>query len=96
MTKAVYGIGDNVMLVTGPVRTGRPDGEFTILACLPDINGTAQYRVKSVTENFERRILGTDIDLERSQAPRKDQQEVLDFTPTRGSWLKSASVRVGK
>jgi len=96
MTKITYGIGDHVFLVTGPVRTGRPEGEFTILACLPDINGMAQFRVKSLTENFERRIIGSDIDMERSQRPSRVPQEVPDFGPSRGSWLKTSSIRVGK
>ncbi len=97
MAKITYGIGDHVFLVTGPVRTGRPDGEFTILACLPDINGGTQYRVKSLTENFERRIVGSDIDVERSQLPLLPNHETApDFSPSKGSWLKTSSIRVGK
>lgn len=95
MTRAAYGIGDHVFLLDGPVRTGRPGGEFKIVARLPDINGTAQYRVRSEVETFERRIVGTDIDTERSQKPHGEKSSAA-AVEAKGSWLKAGAIKVGK
>lgn len=95
MTKAAYGVGDHVFLVNGPVRTGRAEGEYTIVARLPDTGGLAQYRVRSNSEAFERRIVGTDIDFERSQKPGTTPRKAS--TPTRqGSWFDATAVKIGK
>lgn len=95
MTRAAYGIGDRVFLLNGPVRTGRPEGEFKIVACLPDINGVAQYRVRSEVETFERRIVVTDIDTERSKQPHGGKSP-LAAVEAGGSWLKASAIKVGK
>ena len=96
MTKAIYGVGDQIFLVPGPFRTARSEGAFTIVTVLPDAQGSAQYRVKSNDENFERRITGSEIDIERS--PRR--AAVLDAAPEpgpkKGSWLNASTIRVGK
>lgn len=95
MTKASYGVGDQVFLVNGPVRTGRAEGEFTIVACLPDVNGMAQYRVRSDSETFERRIVDTDIDADRSQSPGAATRSTAATGP-KGSWFDAGSIKVGK
>lgn len=95
MSKAAYGVGDHVFLVNGPLRTSRPEGEFRIVAQLPDADGQAQYRVQSKSETFERRIVATDIDVERSQTSRSADQGTKKVDP-KGSWLTAGSIKVHK
>ncbi len=95
MTKTAYGIGDHVFLVNGPSQMSRPDGEFKIVACLPDVNGAAQYRVRSNVETFERRIVDSDIDAERSQRPHSGEQSPPASEP-KGAWFKPAAIKIGK
>jgi len=95
MSKAAYGIGDYVFLVNGPLRTSRPAGEVRIVAQLPDADGQAQYRVQSKSETFERRIVATDIDAERSQTPRTVDQGTKKVDP-QGSWLTAGNIKVHK
>lgn len=95
MSNAAYRVGDYVYLVNGPLRTSRPEGEFRIVAQLPDADGQAQYRVQSKTENFERRIVAADIDVERSQVLRTPDQAAKK-ADVKGSWLTAANIRVHK
>lgn len=95
MTKTAYDVGDHVFLVSGPVRTGRPDGEFTIVARLPDVHGVVQYRVRSDSETFERRIIDTDIDAERSTKPGS-RTHTSAAPSEKGAWFKAASIKIGK
>ena len=95
MTKLTYGVGDRIFLLSGPVRTGRAEGEFTIVACLPDVNGTAQYRVRSESETFERRIVASDIDTERSHKPGGGNAP-RPVSESKGAWFRAASIKVSK
>lgn len=96
MNKTMYGVGDHVFLLSGPLRTGRTEGEFTIVTRLPDVHGAIQYRVKSNSENFERRIVSSDIDLERSPKPRGDKEKSPVTTQAKGSWLKASPIKSSK
>jgi hypothetical protein len=96
MSKTVYGVGDCIFLINSPLRTSRPEGEFQIVARLPDTNGQAQYRVQSKSETFERRIVATDIDVERSQIPRAASDHGAKKADAKGSWLTASKIRVHK
>jgi hypothetical protein len=96
MSKTVYGVGDDIFLVGGPLRIGRPEGECRIVARLPDASGLAQYRIQSKGETFERRIVETDIDFERSQAPRATADHAAKHPDVKGSWLTAAKIKVHK
>lgn len=96
MTKTSYGIGDKVFLLAGPIRNARAEGEYTIVGQLPEAEGMSQYRVKSISENFERRIVATDIDTERSRKPRGGEQPSPVRAQPKESWLKPSAVRIGK
>jgi len=96
MTKSSgYDIGDMVFLVNGPVRLGRAAGEYRIVGRLPDADGQAQYRVQSVSENFERRIVAVEIDIERSPAHHQARQVSAAISGER-AWLKPSSMKVHK
>jgi hypothetical protein len=90
-----YDIGDMVFLVNGPVRLGRAAGEYRIVGRLPDADGQAQYRVQSIIENFERRIVAVEIDVERSPGHHQASQATVAISGER-AWLKPASMKVHK
>jgi hypothetical protein len=96
MASPAYNIGDHVFLVQGPLKTGRAEGEFTIVARLPDVHGTVQFRVKSIGENFERRIVSSDIDLDRSPKPRTVKEKPQAVAYAKESWLKTSTIKVSK
>jgi len=59
------------------------------------VNGVTQYRVRSDTETFERRIVDTDIDEERSLKPRSGKQPQSASEP-KGAWFKAAAIKISK
>lgn len=60
-----YAVGDQVYLVR--TRHQQAGGAFIIRAILPESDGQVQYRVRSESEGFERRISAGDIDTERAR-----------------------------
>jgi hypothetical protein len=93
MTMATFGIGDLVMLADGPLRTARAEGRFKIMAILPVANGMVQYRVRSESEGFDRRISSGDIDHQITPATH-----VVEVEQASGKdpWFKPISIKVGK
>ena len=95
MGKAMYGVGDAVVLRDGPLRAARPEGAYEILAILPDADGQVQYRVRSKAEGFDRRISSSEIDTERSAASK-----TIDPRPARGKasepWFKPSAIKIHK
>jgi len=95
MRKPGYGIGDIVVLRDGPLRHARSGSEFKILAVLPEADGQVQYRVRSETEGFDRRIGAGDIDGERSAT-----SSVVVKAPAekagREPWFKPSAIKIGK
>lgn len=89
-----YAIGDQIILKDGFVRTETAGRTCMIAGVLPFDGSRAQYRVRFLTENFERRIVESDIDtaLSASPAARDGTAEIVET----GSWLKSSSIRVKK
>lgn len=75
------------------MRGGAP-ASCRISAVLPSAHGQAQYRIRYENETFERRIVATDIDPERSR-PTAQLEEAV--SPEKGtSWLNPAAVKIGK
>ena len=95
MHKAKYGIGDIVVLRDGPLRHTRSDGQFTILAVLPSSEGQVQYRVRSETEGFDRRVAAGDIDTEQSGASQHAPVTPTE-KPGKEPWFKASSIKVRK
>lgn len=91
MGKATYGVGDIVVLREGPLRTSRVQGRFKILAVLPVSDGMVQYRVRSESEGFDRRVSSGDIDVQVSPTPHI----VLPPGP-KEPWFKPSSIKAGK
>lgn len=95
MRKPVYGIGDIVVLRDGPLRHAGSGGEFRVTAILPESDGQVQYRVRSETEGFDRRIGANDIDRERSATscvPVKAPAAKAGDEP----WFKPSAIKIGK
>ena len=95
MSKANYGVGDLIMLRDGPLRNARTDGEFKILAVMPDSDGQVQYRVRSQSEGFDRRVSSSDIDTERSARSRVVVQQTASAV-AKEPWFKASSIKVRK
>ena len=91
MSKAKYGVGDLIMLRDGPLRNARTDGEFKILAS----DGQVQYRVRSQSEGFDRRVSSSDIDTERSARSRVVVQQTASAV-AKEPWFKASSIKVRK
>jgi hypothetical protein len=95
MTKAIYGVGDKVVLNEGPLRQTRRDTEFRILAVLPESGGQVQYQVRSDAEGFDRRIAAGDIDAERSGISKNQVLKPVakaDHEP----WFKPSAIKIKK
>ncbi len=94
MRVARYAIGDRVVLKSGSgMRTGQ-EAVCRVSAVLPAAYGQNQYRVRYENETFDRRIVDTDIDPERSERATKREEAA---PPGKGSsWLNPASMKIGK
>ncbi|WP_431323268.1 cold-shock protein [Rhizobium sp. YTU87027] len=89
-----YAVGDSIVLKDGFVRTETAGRTCKITAVLPSEGSRPQYRVRFEAENFDRRILESDIDLNQSAPPSPAIAKVMDIQG--GSWLKTSSIRVRK
>jgi hypothetical protein len=88
-----YAIGDRIVLKDGFVRTETAARTCTIAGILPFDGSRAQYRVRFATENFDRRIVESDIDgTQSAPTPRNETAANVEG----GSWLKTSSIRVRK
>ena len=95
MAKPIYGIGDMIVLLDGPLRHARAGSEFRILAVLPDSDGQVQYRVRSEVEGFDRRVAAGDIDPERSAASKIVATKPIT-KDGREPWFNASSIKIGK
>jgi hypothetical protein len=89
-----FAVGDKIVLKDGFVRTDTAGRTCTIASVLPFDGSRAQYRVRFETENFERRIVESDIDVIQSASSVPNIETVASAET--GSWLKSSSIRVRK
>lgn len=89
-----YAVGDSIVLKDGFVRTEEASRTCIIAAILPSDGSRPQYRVRFDTENFDRRILESDIDVNQSASPTPRVDAAADIRG--GSWLKTSSIRVRK
>jgi hypothetical protein len=91
-----YAIGDDVVLKAGLTRMATGDRTCRIVGLLPAAErGENQYRVRVGTENFERRIVHSDIDAGETAASAQTRQAASSAVAG-GSWLNASSIRVGK
>ncbi|WP_117193027.1 cold-shock protein [Rhizobium terrae] len=95
MNANVYAIGDTVVLKASLTRTVAGDRACRIVGLLPAADrGENQYRVRFGDENFERRIVESDIDTAETAASVRKGETA---SPTAGgSWLKMSNIRIGK
>jgi hypothetical protein len=95
MSANVYAIGDNIVLKAGLTRTATGDRTCRVVGLLPAADrGENQYRVRFGSENFERRIVESDIDTSETASSAKKDEACAD-APS-GPWLKPSSIRIGK
>jgi hypothetical protein len=95
MARALYAAGDVVVLRDGPLRHGRGENTFKILAVMPDAYGQTQYRVRSESEGFDRRIVADEIDTDRSAASRSKPAVERPKTGPE-PWFKAAALKTSK
>jgi hypothetical protein len=95
MSRIAYAIGDQVVLIGKPGRTSAIDRTCRIVGILPSDRNEPQYRVRFEGENFERRIVATDIDTSETPSPAIAAQ---DAAPSqRGEpWFKPSRIKIGK
>ena len=87
-----YQIGDTIVLKRGIMGNTGPSGMCRIVSCLPEADGAAQYRVQFEGENFERRILQPDIDVEASTS--KARTIGFEAESKSSSWINSTMITV--
>ena len=71
MTSHKFRLGQTVRFIRLPERKifgGTPDGDFRIVALLPEYKGTYQYRVESTNDDHNRVVVESEI------APRNDRE----------------------
>jgi hypothetical protein len=91
-----YAIGDDVVLKAGLTRIATGDRRCRIVGLLPAAErGESQYRVRMGTENFERRIVQSDIDPDETTVSA-ERNTATSSAPAGGSWLNTSSIRIGK
>lgn len=91
MTSTDPAIGDVVILKDGFSDTGRNRTSCRIVAILPSDSGEKQYRIRFDTENFDRRIVLSDIDLLATVSTPPEKPEA---TAKGEPWLKPSSIRI--
>jgi hypothetical protein len=91
MSLDLYAVGDLIVLKAGLTRTATGDRTCRVVGVLPEADrGERQYRVRIGKENFERRIVASDID--RSEAVSSDIRDEDTSRAASGPWLKPLSV----
>ena len=94
MSRKTYAVGDMIVVRAGLTRTATADRTCKIVGILPADHREAQYRVRFATENFERRIVETDI--ETSETVPEASAGAPAPADRGGPWLRPLSVRPGK
>ncbi|RWX76691.1 cold-shock protein [Neorhizobium lilium] len=93
MSLTIYAVGDALVLRAGLTRTAVGIRTCRVVGVLPNADrGEQQYRVRFGNENFERRIVGSDID--RTETAANEQTAVIELENEGGPWLKP--MRIGK
>jgi len=94
MNPTIFAIDDIIVLKAGMTRTATGDRICRIVGLLPVADsGEPQYRVRFGDENFERRIVASDIDTSATASAGKEE---TSSTTAGEPWLKPASIRIGK
>jgi hypothetical protein len=95
MSRIAYAIGDQVVLIGKPGRTAAAERTCRIVGILPSDHNEPQYRVRFEGENFERRIVATDIDTSETPSPAA---AALVAVPTQRAepWFKPSRIKIGK
>ena len=95
MSLNVYGVGDVLVLKAGLTRTAVGNRTCRIVGMLPAADrGEQQYRVRFGSENFERRIVASDIDTTETSAYIKHEEISAEIAGE--AWRMSASMGIGK
>ncbi|WP_075292298.1 hypothetical protein [Pararhizobium arenae] len=96
MPQARYSEGDRLVIRSGLTHMSRSNRTCRVLGVLPSDYGRIQYRVRFEHENFERRVVETDVDIEATgdlpnTAPASgDIASTADYPR---SWLKPLSTK---
>lgn len=93
MSRKSYAIGDQVLLKAGQPRSTASERTCRIVGILPADHGEVQYRVRLENENFERRIVQSDIDTEQNAAPARRNTGTTETARPGSPWLKPLTIR---
>ena len=96
MSRKSYAVGDHVVLKAGLSRATTGTRACRIVGVLPADHGEVQYRVRLENENFERRVVHSDIDAEETAAPTTRKAAAAENARKEGPWLTPSSIRIGK
>ena len=95
MSPNAYVVNDLVVLKAGLTRTATGERTCRIVGVLPAADrGEHQYRVRFDNENFERRIVASDIDTSATKTPMA-KGETSSAEPGE-PWVKLSRIRVAK
>ena len=96
MSRKSYAVGDHVVLKAGLSRATTGTRTCRIVGVLPADHGEVQYRVRLENENFERRVVHSDIDVEETAAPATRKAAAAENARKGGPCLTPSSIRIGK
>ncbi len=97
MSPQTYVVGDWLVLKAGLTRTAVGDRTCRVVGLLPNADrGEQQYRVRFGNENFERRIVESDIDRTETETTTTEITVDVGSKTPGGPWLKPGSLRIGK
>ncbi|MBB3569180.1 cold-shock protein [Rhizobium sp. BK491] len=89
-----YQIGDTIVLKRGTFGNFGPSGAGRIVSRLPEADGATQYRVQFEGENFERRVVQPDIDVEASTSKARNIGFAAESKSS--SWINATMITLRK
>lgn len=97
MSRNRYSIGDTVKLKAGLKHAASEDRVCKVISLLPVADhGEPQYRVRMGIENFERRIVESDIDPEESALSTPSDTDSPSSGGDQKPWFKPLSTKSTK
>ncbi|MDQ0320903.1 hypothetical protein QO002_003041 [Pararhizobium capsulatum DSM 1112] len=92
-----YKPGDTLVMRSGLTHSSMADRTCTVVGVLPSDYGRFQYRVRFEHENFERRVVEADVDIDETPTTsRGGQPREKTAAPMGKSWLKPLTTKPGK
>lgn len=94
MTRRICAVGDLVTVRADFTKLAPAVRTCRIIGVLPADHGETQYRVRFDGENFERRIVASDVETTEAASPIEEgpSRRIATGEP----WLKPSRIRIGR